>query len=171
MKHIASTVHAVGTDMNEYTLLVLIDFSDIRLEQLKKLRALIMDIDKKVFDLRHSFAYLKLWTSDATWLHVHDLEDEATEKIFEAASSSEYGFVEIPKDVYDGRMRAHDVSDGEYAGKQLCTELDFIELDDRGIFFTCAEDNSPAYFESQIISWWQLFDEPKPEASCDQTQT
>lgn len=168
MKYIASTVHAVGTDMNEYTLLVLIEFSDMRLEQLKKLRTLVEDIDGKVHDLHHALAYLELWTSDAAWLHVHDLEDEATEKVYEAACSSEYGFVDIPKDVYDGRLRAHDVSDGEHEGKQLRTELDFIVLDGRGIYFTCAEDNSPAYFESQFISWWQLFDEQKPEAACEQ---
>lgn len=168
MKYTASTVHVVGTDMNEYTLLVLIELSDERLEQLKGLRALVADIDRKVEGLRHSFAYLELWTADASWLHVHDLEDEATEKVYEAACSSEYGFVDIPKDVYDGLMRTHDVSDGEYENKQLRTELDFIVLDERGIFFNCAEDNSPAYFESQFISWWQLFDEQKPEVSCPQ---
>ena len=171
MKHIASMVHAVGTDINEYTLLVLIELSDERLAQLKGLRALVADIDKKVHNLHHSLADLELWTGDAAWLHVYDLEDEATEKVYDAACASEYGFVEIPKDVYDGRTRAHAVDDGEYAGKQLRTELDYFVLDNNGIYYTCAEDNSPSYFESQFISWWQLFDEPKPKTSYPQGAT
>lgn len=163
MKHLATAVNQSGAEYGEYTLMTLIEFTDARLEQLKKLRTLVASIDKQVIDLRQSFGHLTLWTSDANWLHVHELDNEATEKVYDAVCESEHGFVEIPKDVYDGLLRAHDVSDGEYTGKQLRTELDYKVLDARGIYFTCAEDNSPANFESQFVAWWQLFDEPAPK--------
>ena len=170
MKHIASNVNQTGVEHGDYSLLVLIAFSDERLEQLRKLRTLVGTLDKQTKELGQSFGYLTLWTSDANWLQVYESGEEVTEKIYDAVCASEYGFVEIPVDVYEERIRAHS-GDDDMQSLRLRTELDYKVIDERGIYFTVAEDNTAANFESQFIAWWQLFDEDKPKGVTHEEAT
>lgn len=164
MKHLAITVTGVG-DVHELTCIALVKLDNEHLETLAKLRRTANDINAQVKSLQRSFAYMALWTIDVVWLVVDYADpDEATGKIYEKLCDSDDGYIELPEDVYDGRIRKHmELYKSPEGGGMLRTANDFIRVDERGIYYTCEEKHCYAQHETNLVPWHILFDEPKPE--------
>lgn len=160
MKHLAFTVTATG-DVNELTVIGLVKFDDEKLKELSYLRQAAVALNTQMKSIQRSFAYVSLWTTDVHWLVLgHDDVDEATEKIYEKLCDTEEGVLEIPEDVYDGRVRKHTELYRSAKGYGLLrTESDFIHATENGVYYSCAEKYCYAHHETHMVSWKVLFDE------------
>lgn len=156
MKHFALHVTAVG-DVNEQSILTLVKFNDAYIDILRRCRDLAKHVQTKAEANSQGLAHIAFWTTEAEWLML-DYDDEA-EKLYTAVCDSDEGVLEIPADVYDQKLRHYESTEHGV----VRTENDFINFDERGVWFSCAEKHSDATFESHRIDWYKVFDEPKPE--------
>lgn len=155
MKHFVCYVTSTGDTGVAGETLALVRLEDDGLAELAKMRTLAVHINSELQSLHRSFAHLALWTTDVTWV-VADREDEA--KIFAALDAADNGVIEVPEDVYTQRCSSY----REQENATLRTELDYMQITERGICFTCVEKHADAGYESHFIAWHVLFNEPAP---------
>lgn len=160
MKCFAITVTPSG-DSN-MTVIGLVKIDQLHLDTLGKLRRMVDNLSMQLKGLHKSFACLTLWSTDINWLIVDHAEeaDEATGKIYEKLCDSPDGFLEIPEEVYESRVRRHtELYQSADGGGMLRTETDHVRLNEKGLYFTCEEKHCYAQYETHMITWSAIFDE------------
>lgn len=164
MKHLA--IITTGQANQDLTVVALVRLSKGELDDLKKIRSKFDAIYELVNDCGHVLHTVTCWTAQVEWLVMdHDVDDAGDDKLFQQVTDSADGFIEIPEDVYCSRKQAHAdryTRDGADHGL-LRTSNDYLVVRKDGIYYTCEEHHTDGAWETNMIPWWALFGEPKPQ--------